>query len=290
MPSTSSSCCSCCDSCCTSPSCACSTIAPSACATACTRPTRRAAPRSRPKQTVRRCWPKRAVRPRRSSSTPMNAQNGPSPTLPSVPKSRPTASWPRPRCSRNNCAPRRWPRRVPSSATAKRYASAAFSVAAESGDFDLWLDTLDELSRIMRMSSARIVFTSPTVAPADKRNALDRLLPDASPVVRNFLHIVADRDRLDQVPGIAEALHDAVNRQRGIVTAEVTTAVQLDAEMERTVTQRLAAYLNKQPNQVALKTRLDPNIIGGVVARVGDRVIDDSVRGRLERLRRAISS
>ncbi len=177
-----------------------------------------------------------------------------------------------------------------SSATAKRYASAAFSVAAESGDFDLWLDTLDELSRIMRMSSAHIVFTSPTVAPADKRNALDRLLPDASPVVRNFLHIVADRDRLDQVPGIAEALHDAVNRQRGIVTAEVTTAVQLDAEMERTVTQRLAAYLNKQPNQVALKTRLDPNIIGGVVARVGDRVIDDSVRGRLERLRRAISS
>jgi len=179
---------------------------------------------------------------------------------------------------------------VASSATAKRYASAAFSVAAESDDFDTWLQPLGELSRILQMRSARIVFTSPTVAPADKRNALDRLLPNASPVVRNFLHILAERDRLDEVPGIAEALREMVNRRRGIMTAEVTTAVVMDSEMEQTVAQRLAAYLHRQPNQIALRTHVDPNIIGGVVARVGDQVIDDSVRGRLERLRRAISS
>ena len=179
---------------------------------------------------------------------------------------------------------------MPSSATAKRYASAAFTVAAESGDYDTWLNTMDQLARIMHMHSARIVFTSPTVAPSDKRAALDRLLPNSPPTVRNFLHIVADRDRLDEIPGIAEALRDLINRQRGVVTAEVTTAVPLDAELERGLTQRLATYLNRQPAQIALKARVDPNIIGGVVARVGDRVIDDSVRGRLERLRRAISS
>jgi len=179
---------------------------------------------------------------------------------------------------------------VASSATAKRYASAAFSVAAESDDFDTWLQPLGELSRILQMRSARIVFTSPTVAPADKRNALDRLLPNASPVVRNFLHILAERDRLDEVPGIAEALREMVNRRRGIMTAEVTTAVVMDSEMEQTVAQRLAAYLHRQPNQIALRRHVDPTIIGGVVARVGDQVIDDSVRGRLERLRRAISS
>jgi F-type H+-transporting ATPase subunit delta len=179
---------------------------------------------------------------------------------------------------------------VASSASAKRYASAAFSVAAESGDYDAWLGTLDQLSRVMHMPSARVVFTSPIVAPADKRNALDRIVPNAPPVVRNFLHILADRDRLDEVPGIAEALHDLVNRQRGVVTAEVTTAVPLDGDMQRTLAGRLAGYLHKQPDQVTLRTRIDPNIIGGVVARVGDQVIDDSVRGRLERLRRAISS
>jgi F-type H+-transporting ATPase subunit delta len=179
---------------------------------------------------------------------------------------------------------------VASSASAKRYASAAFTVAAESGDFDVWLSTLDELARIMRMPNARIVFTSPTVAPADKRAALDKLLPNTGPVVRNFLHIVADRDRLDEVPGIAEALRDLVNRRRGVVMAEVTTAVPIDADMEGTLKQRLATYLNKQPDQISLRTRVDGGIIGGVVARVGDRLIDDSVRGRLERLRRAISS
>jgi F-type H+-transporting ATPase subunit delta len=179
---------------------------------------------------------------------------------------------------------------VASSASAKRYASAAFTVAAESGDFDTWLNTLDELARIMQMPSARIVFTSPTVAPSNKRAALDRLLPNAPPTVRNFLHIVADRDRLDEIRGIAEALRDLINRQRGIVSAEVTTAVPLDAELERIVAQRLAAYLQRRPEQIALKARVDPSIIGGVVARVGDQLIDDSVRGRLERLRRAISS
>jgi len=179
---------------------------------------------------------------------------------------------------------------VVTSATAKRYAMAAFTVAAESGDFDTWLITLNELARIMAMPSARIVFTSPTVAASDKQAALDRLLPSAPPTVRSFLHIVAERDRLDEIPGIAEALRDLINRQRGIVTAEVTTAVPLDAELERTVAQRLASYLNRQPGQITVQSRVDPSIIGGVVARVGDRLIDDSVRGRLERLRRAISS
>jgi F-type H+-transporting ATPase subunit delta len=179
---------------------------------------------------------------------------------------------------------------VAASATAKRYATAAFTVAAESNNFDVWLETLDELARIMRMRSARIVFTSPTVAASDKRAALDRLLPSAPPVVRNYLHILADRDRLDEVPGIAEALRELINKRRGIVTAEVTTAVPLDAQLEQVVGQRLAAYLNRQPQQVRIRTRVDPNIIGGVVARVGDRLIDDSVRGRLERLRRALST
>jgi F-type H+-transporting ATPase subunit delta len=176
------------------------------------------------------------------------------------------------------------------SATAQRYATAAFTVAAESNAYDEWLATLDELARIMGMTSARIVFTSPTVSASDKRAALDKLLPSVQPNVRSFLNILADRDRLDEVPGIAQALHDLINKRRGIVTAEVTTAVPLDAQLEQVVAQRLASYLNRRPEQVTIRARVDPNIIGGVVARVGDQLIDDSVRGRLERLRRALSA
>jgi F-type H+-transporting ATPase subunit delta len=138
------------------------------------------------------------------------------------------------------------------------------------------------------MPSARVVFTSPAVAVSDKRAALDRVLPNAPPLLRNFLHILADRDRLDEVPGVAEALRELVNRQRGIVTAEVTTAVPLDADAEQLIAQRLAAYLHRSPQQVTIRAHVDPGIIGGVVARVGDQLIDDSVRGRLERLRAAL--
>jgi F-type H+-transporting ATPase subunit delta len=179
---------------------------------------------------------------------------------------------------------------VPASASARRYAAAAFEVASGTGELDQWLATLNELARILQMPSARVVFGSPSVDVHQKQASLDQLLPNAPPLLRNFLHILADRDRLNQVPGIAEALRDLVNRQRGIITADVTTAIQLDPEMERLVAERLAAYLKRDPQHVTLRTRVDPTIIGGVVARVGDQVIDDSVRGRLERLRRTLAA
>ena len=178
---------------------------------------------------------------------------------------------------------------MPASASAKRYASAAFNVAREAGDFDAWLSTLQDFARMLQMPSARTVFISPVVPISQKHAALDRLLPKAPPLVRNFLHILADRARLDEVPGIAEALQALINQQRGIITAEVTTAIPLDAEMERLVAQRLAAHLQRDPKLVTISSRVDPAIIGGVVARVGDQVIDDSVRGRLERLRQNLS-
>ncbi len=178
---------------------------------------------------------------------------------------------------------------MPASASARRYASAVFVVAGETGDYDTWLNTLSEVARILRMPSARTVFMSPSVPTSQKSSALDRLLPNASPMIRNFLHILAERDRLDEVPGIADALRELINEKRGIITADVTTAIPLDGTMERLVAGRLAAHLGRDPEKVTIQSRIDPAIIGGVVARIGDRVIDDSVRGRIERLRRTLA-
>jgi F-type H+-transporting ATPase subunit delta len=179
---------------------------------------------------------------------------------------------------------------VPASASERRYASAAFTVATQNGDYDAWLQTLSEVARILQMRSARTIFVSPAVPAPQKAAALERMVPNAPPTVRSFLRILVDRDRLYEVPGIAEALRELINQQRGIVTAEVTTAVPLDSEMERLVAGRLAAYLKRDPQKVAIRSHVDPTIIGGVVARVGDQVIDDSVRGRLERLRRTLAT
>jgi F-type H+-transporting ATPase subunit delta len=178
---------------------------------------------------------------------------------------------------------------VPANASERRYATAAFTVAGKSGDYDTWLQTLSELARVLQMPSARTVLLSPAVPATQKAAALDRILPNATPLVRNFTHILVQRDRLAEVPGIVEALRELINIQRGIVTADVTTAVPLDAEMERLVAQRLATHLGREPDKVMIRSRVDPSIIGGVVARIGDEVIDDSVRGRIERLRRTLA-
>jgi len=166
---------------------------------------------------------------------------------------------------------------------------AAFTVAGKSGDYDTWLQTLSELARVLQMPSARTVLLSPAVPATQKAAALDRILPNATPLVRNFTHILVQRDRLAEVPGIVDALRELINVQRGIVTADVTTAVPLDAEMERLVAQRLATHLGREADKVMIRSRVDPSIIGGVVARIGDEVIDDSVRGRIERLRRTLA-
>ena len=166
---------------------------------------------------------------------------------------------------------------------------AAFTVAGKSGDYDTWLQTLSELARVLQMPSARTVLLSPAVPATQKAAALDRILPNATPLVRNFTHILVQRDRLAEVTGIVDALRELINVQRGIVTADVTTAVPLDAEMERLVAQRLATHLGREADKVMIRSRVDPSIIGGVVARIGDEVIDDSVRGRIERLRRTLA-
>jgi F-type H+-transporting ATPase subunit delta len=162
-------------------------------------------------------------------------------------------------------------------------------VARESGDYDTWLNSLAEFNRILQMPSARVIFTSPAIPATQKRAALGRLLPNLPPLVRNFLYILADRDRLGQVPDIREAMIERVNEQRGVITADVTTAIPLDPDLERTVAQRLGAYLKHDPQRITIRTRVDPSIIGGVVARIGDTLIDDSVRGRIQRLRRTLA-
>ncbi len=175
------------------------------------------------------------------------------------------------------------------SASARRYAEAAFSVARETGDYDAWLTALDAVVRLLDDPQAATVFTSPAVDPSDKQKALDRLVPRAPRLIHNFLAILIERDRVSQVPAIAEALRERVNEERGILTADVTTAVPLDAELQKTIARRLGTQLGHDPTRLVIRPHVDPAIIGGVVARVGDTLIDDSVRGRIERLRRALA-
>jgi F-type H+-transporting ATPase subunit delta len=110
--------------------------------------------------------------------------------------------------------------------------------------------------------------------------------PDLETRVRNFLVLLVRRDRLGLLPDVVATFHAMLNELRGIEVVEVTTASPLEQGERGLVADRLAAYLNRR---VELETLVDPEIIGGVIARIGDRVLDGSVRGRLDRLRVALA-
>ena len=170
---------------------------------------------------------------------------------------------------------------------ALRFAEAAFAVARDADQLDAWLDALERAAAVYDDHAASLFLTSPVVPAERKRAALAELLPDIPPEVGGFLGILARRDRLDLVPEIAQVFRRLLNEHRGIAVAQVTTAVPIDERQQSVIASRLGQRIGKT---VTVETRVDESILGGVIAQIGDNVIDGSVRGRLERLRRALTA
>ena len=170
---------------------------------------------------------------------------------------------------------------------ALRFAEAVFAVAQDMQQLDAWLEALDQASALYENHAVALYLTSPIVPAAKKRTVLAALLPDAMPEVGRFLAILARRDRLELVPEIAQIFHRLLNEHRGIAVAQVTTAVPLDERQKSQIASRLGQRIGKTVN---VEARVDPAILGGVIAQIGDNVIDGSVRGRLERLRRSLTA
>src|SRR5579875_3681040 len=163
--------------------------------------------------------------------------------------------------------------------TARRYAEAAFALARQTQAEDAWARDLQRLADLLAVPVAEKALTSPAVPAAQKLAAIDAELPDLQPPVRNLVQLLL-RD-------IAAAYRELWHRARGIVTAQVTTAVPLSDAQRALLAERLGRYVGRQ---VELETNVDPSIMGGVVARVGDLLLDGSVRGRLEALRRRLAT
>jgi F-type H+-transporting ATPase subunit delta len=170
---------------------------------------------------------------------------------------------------------------------ARRYAEAVFGLARESGSFDPWAADLDRLAALLEIPMAETALTSPAVPPDRKLAVIDAEVPNLSPQTRNLLQLLLYRDRLELLPDIARAFRELLNRHRGIATAQVTTAVPLDDAARALLAARLSRYVGQQ---VEMQMTVDPSIIGGVVARIGDQLLDGSVRGRLETLRRRLAA
>jgi len=173
------------------------------------------------------------------------------------------------------------------SGAAKRYAQAVFSLAKERGTLDRWLDDLAALNDLMSDPRAAEAMASPAVPEAEKLALVDRVLAGAQPEARNLAHLLVHRRRIAIVPELAQIFAEAVLQERGIVIAEVTTAEPLGPQEQEMVRSQLSKVVGKS---VQLRLNTDPSIIGGIIARVGDRLIDGSVINQLRRLRARLAA
>jgi F-type H+-transporting ATPase subunit delta len=166
---------------------------------------------------------------------------------------------------------------------ARRYAEAAFELAQRDGGFDQWDEDLRLAAELLADERVASIVRSPAVPYPQREAILQRLLEDRlSRPAYNLLRLLAQRRRLELIAQIAAEYGRLLDRQNGVVAATVTSAAPLD----NTETAAVQSRLEEMSGQaVRLTPVVDPALIGGLTVRVGDRLIDASVRGRLERLR-----
>ena len=168
---------------------------------------------------------------------------------------------------------------------AKRYAQALFSLAEGEGMQEAWLDSLSGLARDLAGPSTVVFFTEPRVPAAHKAEMAAQASSEADPLVRNFLGLLVERRAVVLLPAIVQEYGALLNESLGRVQATVTSAAPVSDEQQSRLIQSLGAMLDKQ---VVLDFRENPDIIGGIVVRVGDQVIDGSVRARLDSLQQSL--
>ena len=166
---------------------------------------------------------------------------------------------------------------------ARRYARAAFELALENGQPpESWLADLETIASVVGDPEANQVLTSPKLSFEQKRTLVDRAISGLDPLRRNFVYLLIDRNRIDLIDAVRREFRALVLEHQGIAEATVTTAVPISEAEAARIGEQLGRLVGKK---VVVERRVDPSIIGGLVARVGDTLINGSVAARLAALR-----
>lgn len=183
-------------------------------------------------------------------------------------------------------------------AVARRYARALADIifeaklapAKQRAQVQTARQRLADFSALLRQyPDLRNVLTSPAVKPEEKLAVLDRLrgMMGFSHLTRNFLAVLLDHRRLDLLDGIVDAFDTEVYARLGIVPVEVTTAFNLKSKQKKSLEQRLRTLTG---SEVEMRFRESPEIVAGLVARLGSTIYDASLRAQLRRLQRQLTA
>jgi F-type H+-transporting ATPase subunit delta len=174
------------------------------------------------------------------------------------------------------------------STAARRYAEAAFEIALRDGAVDAWRRELDAAATAIDDPAVAAGIHNPAVPTAVREDAVRRGLGGAvSQPVLNLVLFMVRRGRIEDLPRVAAEFRRLDDQRNGVTHAIATSATPLEPSEVEALTARLVQMTG---GKVELAVETDPSLLGGLVVRVGDRLIDGSVRGRLERLRNQLVS
>lgn len=164
---------------------------------------------------------------------------------------------------------------------ARPYAEAAFKLAREQNDLAGWGAMLESLAAVSTDETARRLSASPSVRRDQVAALLVGLLGDVNTQQRNYVQVIAENGRLSVMPEIAQLYGRLRNEAEGAVDAVIQSAFPLDAAQTADI---VATLEQKTGRKVNARVEVEPELIGGVSIRIGDEVMDASVRGKLSQL------
>ena len=170
---------------------------------------------------------------------------------------------------------------------ARVYAEALFETAKERGKLDVIREQLGQVADALDADrNLAVFFFSPSLSSAEKRNGIQQAIAGAEPELINFLELLVEKHRMPVIFRIRRRFDEMWAKENKQLDVTLTSAVELDPE----VVERVRGEIERQTDRtVQLRTRVDENVLGGLVLQVGNMVLDASIRNRLERLRKEVA-
>ena len=170
---------------------------------------------------------------------------------------------------------------------AEVYARALFEVAKERDILDEIHDDLGAFTTALEENrELAVFFFSPYFSSEEKKDGLERAVTGADPIFMNFLETLLERHRMPVIFRMRTRFEQLWDEEKKLLPVEITSSVQLDKEIVQSIGERIGEQTGQK---VELSSKVDPEILGGLVVRVGNFVLDASIRNRLNQLRKQVA-
>ncbi len=170
---------------------------------------------------------------------------------------------------------------------AQVYGRALFEAAKEADQLDLVREQVGAFADALDSNrDLAVFFFSPYFSTEEKKDGLGKVLDGADDIVRNFLELLVEKHRVPAVYRIRRAYDALWEEENKLLPVEVTSAIELDPETVENIGKAIG---DRTGRRVELESKVDPDILGGIVVRVGDRILDASIANRLESLRKQVA-